>query len=1058
MAELRDRLQSALGSGYRIEKELGGGGMSRVLLAEEVRLGRKVVIKVLPPEMSAGVSVDRFEREIQLAAKLQHPHVVPLLTAGSSDDLLYYIMPFIEGESLRAKLAREGELPVAEALRILRDVLDALAYAHGQHVVHRDIKPDNVLLSGKHALVTDFGVAKAVAESTGKTALTSMGVALGTPAYMAPEQATADPHTDHRADIYAVGAMAYEMLSGRPPFTGMNAQAVLAAHITEAPDPVTRHRAAVPEGVSALILRCLEKKPADRPQRADDLLGLVEAMATPTGGMTPTGTQPVISSGTAAAIERAHPLRVAGLFGLAAVGVLAIVYAAVQLIGLPDWVFYGAIVLLAAGLPIMLLTGHHERRRALARSTGRMTATPSGGLTPHFTWRKAVMGGVVAFAGLGVLSMSYTAMRALGIGPAGTLMSSGKLGQRERLLLADFENFTADTTVGESVTELLRIDLGQSRVMSLLEPRQVAEILERMAQSREQPVTPELASEIAAREGIKAYVTGDIRPVGAGYVVSARVVAAATGEALATARETAASPNDLIHAVDRLSGRLRERIGESLRTVRADPPLERFTTTSLEALRLYTQASEVANRGDYRRAVALLKEAVARDSTFAMAWRRMGAYMSSNAQLVGEMRDEGLAALRRAYALRSRLSERERYHVEAIYWSSVEGDLERSVTSYLALLEKYPDDPAALNNIALDYAALGRFAERDDAYRRAIATGQASANAYGNLFGSLRTRGLLAVADTVLEQWSTRYSESPQIPQARAALAGDRMDWDEVARIAEMAGRDHPTLDVWAFNQRASVAQLRGRLAESDGLREQAIRTNAPRFDVTPEDRDFRIELDRVARQLWFAEDRSRFAGRLEELWQRNRRFTANVAPLNRRYQQFVGLFALAGRPQRARQLLGEFESLLDQRFLELPGSRNNARRARAAMALAEGRPPEAVALLRAVREDNRECPFCDLATLADAYDRAGNADSALAYFQRYLETPGQRLGVDDSWLAIGFRRLGELNEARGNREKAAEYYGRFADLWKNADPELQPLVRDVKQRMARLAGEGGPR
>src|SRR3989337_181366 len=313
-------------------------------------------------------------------------------------------------------------------------------------------------------------------------------------------------------------------------------------------------------------MRCLAKKAADRWQKAEEVRAQFEVMVTPTGGMTPTGTQPVLAVSAAEAAAKAHPVRVAGLFGLASVGVLAIVYAIVQLAGLPDWVFYGAIGLLAMGLPIMLVTVHEQRRRRLARSAGRMTAKPSGGLTPHFTWRKAVMGGVVAFAGLGVLSMSYTAMRALGIGPAGTLMSSGKLGQRERLLLADFENFTVDTTVGESVTELLRIDLGQSRVMSLLEPRQVAEILERMAQSREQPVTPELASEIAAREGIKAYVTGDIRPGGTGPVVSARVVAAATGEALATARETAASPNDLIHAVDRLSGRLRERIGEGLPT------------------------------------------------------------------------------------------------------------------------------------------------------------------------------------------------------------------------------------------------------------------------------------------------------------------------------------------------------------------------------------------------------------------------------------------------------------------------------------------------------------
>ncbi len=212
MANLFDRLQSALGDTYRLERELGGGGMSRVYLAEEKALNRKVVIKLLPPEMAAGVSIDRFRREIQLAASLQHPHVVPLLTAGSHDDLLYYVMPFIEGESLRAKLAREGELPIGETLRILRDVADALAYAHRHNVVHRDIKPDNVMISDDHALVTDFGVAKAVTDSTGGQSLTTIGVALGTPAYMSPEQAAASPHVDHRADIYSLGALAYEML------------------------------------------------------------------------------------------------------------------------------------------------------------------------------------------------------------------------------------------------------------------------------------------------------------------------------------------------------------------------------------------------------------------------------------------------------------------------------------------------------------------------------------------------------------------------------------------------------------------------------------------------------------------------------------------------------------------------------------------------------------------------------------------------------------------------------------------------------------------------------
>ncbi len=283
--ELEPRLQQLVGDTYRILRELGGGGMSRVFLAEEVRLARQVVIKVLPPEMGAGVNVERFEREIQLAARLQHPHIVPLLTAGASGDLLYYVMPFIAGESLRVKLAREGELPVSEALRILREVVDALAYAHRNGVVHRDIKPDNVLLSEGHAVVTDFGVAKAVSASSGRSSLTSLGVAPGTPAYMAPEQAAADPHVDHRADIYAVGALAYEMLCGRPPFLAPTPQALLAAHITQAPEPPSRHRSAVTPVLNAVLLRCLEKRPDQRPGSAAVVREQLDAMRTPSGGI-----------------------------------------------------------------------------------------------------------------------------------------------------------------------------------------------------------------------------------------------------------------------------------------------------------------------------------------------------------------------------------------------------------------------------------------------------------------------------------------------------------------------------------------------------------------------------------------------------------------------------------------------------------------------------------------------------------------------------------------------------------------------------------------------------
>jgi serine/threonine-protein kinase len=264
--------------------------MSRVFLALERALSRKVVVKVLLPELAAGVNVERFRREIQLAAQLQHPHIVPLLAAGEADGLPYFIMPFVTGESLRKRLAREGELPIAETVRILRDVVSALAYAHACGVVHRDVKPDNVLLSGGVAVVTDFGVAKAVSASSnsGETGLTSLGVALGTPAYMAPEQATANPQTDHRADIYALGVVAYELLTGSQPFAGRSPQAVLAAHVVEEPEPVERRRPAVPPMLAALVKDCLAKRPAERPQTAVHVMHVLDAIGTPSGGTVPT--------------------------------------------------------------------------------------------------------------------------------------------------------------------------------------------------------------------------------------------------------------------------------------------------------------------------------------------------------------------------------------------------------------------------------------------------------------------------------------------------------------------------------------------------------------------------------------------------------------------------------------------------------------------------------------------------------------------------------------------------------------------------------------------------
>jgi Tol biopolymer transport system component len=293
MADLSQQLQTTLGDGYSIDREIGGGGMSRVFLATEKAFARQIVIKVVPSDAASAVSVERFKREIQVAARLQHPHIVPVVVAGETDGVPFYTMPFVEGESLRARLNRSGELSINETLHILRDVASALAYAHAKGVVHRDIKPENVILTTGVAVVTDFGVAKAMdlaVTDGGSTAtgLTSLGVALGTPAYMSPEQATADPHVDHRADIYSFGCVAYEMLAGSSPFAGRPLQQLLAAHVGETPAPLGNRRATTPTPLAALVMRCLEKRAGDRPQSADELITAIDSITTPSGGSTPT--------------------------------------------------------------------------------------------------------------------------------------------------------------------------------------------------------------------------------------------------------------------------------------------------------------------------------------------------------------------------------------------------------------------------------------------------------------------------------------------------------------------------------------------------------------------------------------------------------------------------------------------------------------------------------------------------------------------------------------------------------------------------------------------------
>ena len=1018
--------------------------MSRVFLAEETRLGRRVVIKVLPAEMSLGIPADRFEREVRVAASLQHPHLVPVLNAGAAGDVVYYVMPWIEGDSLAARIARDGALPLDDVIRILRDVLDALAYAHARGVVHRDIKPDNILLSGRHALVTDFGVAKAVSaavEGLGGTTLTSTGMALGTPAYMAPEQAAADPRVDHRADLYAVGVVAYEMLSGRPPFTAPTAQAMLAAQVAMTPDPVDRFRPGIPAELSVLVMRSLQKIPGDRPQSAEEMLGRLDAVRpmTPASGMVPAPTVPTPAAVPATAAPRLP--RVLGLFALATIGLTAAAYEISRLAGLPDWVWMGVLACMVIGLPIVLYTSRLERRRAELRATGEHSISAEHPHHRWFTWRRALSGGAAALGVVALLSGSYALSRKLGIGPAATLLSAGTLGAEDRLVLADFANRTGDSTLAAAVTEALRVDLGQSRAVRLLDSREVKAGLQRMGAKADTTLDESLARNLAVREGAKAIVAGDVSRLGSGYVLTARIVTADSGATLAPVRVTAENDAHLITAVNHLSADLRERIGESLRSIRATEPLEQVTTASLPALRLYTDGSRAFNAGQLRVARSLLERATQTDTAFAMAWRRLSALYFN----MGASRVVQVDAATRAFRHRDRLPPLERYLTEGFYYSNT-WQLDRSITAYRAALDVAPDDQVATNNLALNLNFSGQFAAAESVLRRGMRTNPTMSYA-DNLVDALAAQQKWNSLDTVFEQADR--ASSPDHPSRY------------LIRInAAMAHRDYRRADslVTAHERRASgtfpippvlftridLDMLHGRYAHARQVLEEAGDSSlaaGERGDAAT---------SAVAPALMAAElGRTADARRLLE--------AALAGPA------FRGLdtadIPLAGLA-RAYALLGEADAVRRQRRLleaREPGTMGRpgeTRRWDGLEAQAARRWRDAAVAYSAVTMA-RSCAPCESYRAAQMWDAAGEADSAIAYYRRGTDRPPLNGDDEEAYLyPLALRRLGARYEERGDRAQAITSYSRFLDLWRDADSDLQPIVRDVRDRLARLTAE----
>ncbi len=753
--------------------------------------------------------------------------------------------------------------------------------------------------------------------------------------------------------------------------------------------------------------------------------------------------------------QQIHERSLWQLLGSYAVGawiVLQLAEVLTSLIGLPFWFGPVVIVLLVAGLVLILLTsliqGGLRARPATAEA-------PRSWLKRTFTWRNALVGAGVGVGVLVVGTAGFLAMRAAGVGPVGTLVAKGVLDPSERIILAEFENRTADPTLGETVTALLRIDLAQSPTITLLEPVQLVPVLTRMQRDPGTPLTFDVAREAAQREGLKAIITGEVLSLGGGYVVSARITSVATGESLAAARATAPGVDRLPDAIDRLSAGLRERIGESLRSIQAEPALEQVTTRSLDALRDYARAELATDAGDPGRALTLLQEAIERDSTFAMAHRKLAIVLLNQNREIERAHD----ALTRAYEGRDRLTERERHLAEAAYHTYVTRDRDAANSAYEAVLAKYPTDRIALNNLAIAYAQRGRQAEARRLYQRSIEQGGAPAVTFTNAIEAEFELGWIDSARVTLHRFEEQYPANPTVHQMASRLASAQFDYAG-ARVglntfrAKVVGS--PLLEAQAANEMGMILLAEGRPEASlieFRVANQLARSAGGAFPIPAW--DMTEPLLRAFALIWFFED-SAGALRLLDENLTDARSAAQV-PAERDHLRRASAYALAGRPDRARRILAAYENEIAERIRTTDFARVGTSLLRGAIAEAEGRTDEATAHYRQTREIAPGCELCGLPELAGAYDRAGQADSAIAIYERYVNTPMvERITFDGMNLWRAYYRLGSLYEQRGDITQAVQWYSRFLELWKDAEPPLQPRVTQVRERVARLIGPRG--
>ena len=682
-----ERVRNALaGRGYTVDRVLGEGGMATVYLATDVKHRRQVAVKVMRPELAATLGAERFLREVEIAAQLSHPHILPVHDSGDADGVLFYVMPYVEGESLHGRIQRETQLPVDEALRLAREVSEALAYAHGRKIVHRDIKPANIMLSAGHALVADFGIARALG---GGAAITQTGFAVGTPQYMSPEQASGAASVDGRSDIFALGCVLYEMLAGEPPFTGPTAQAILTRSMTEAPRSLTTSREGISPAIETVVRRSLTKNPADRWQSAAEFakaLGAAEDQLR---------FGPVSSPRTPATIApefEPKARKVWALFGITGALALVLVYGLVQRWGLPVWALGLAVALLAIGALVLVVTGKMEAKKA--------TGASLTGLASRFTWRNATLGGVAA---LGLWAVVATAL--VFRGPAGAATP----GSVVRLAVLPFENRGA-------VEDSYFVDGIADQVRGKLTGLAGFQVTARTS-SDQYKATTKTPQQIGKELGVDYLLTSTVTWAkaagGKGRVQVVPELINVKSGAGTWQRSFDAELTDIFQ----VQGDIATQVAGALNVALAPNERQELTerpTQNLAAYDLFLKAKALPGNAPatLRQTIGYYEQAVALDPTFAEAWARMGRDLSIlyfNSTPSPELAAQAKRAVDRATSLAPDAIMT--HAARSLYLSNVMNDGNGANAEVMAAMRSAPNDAAVLRMATGMEQARGRWTE-----------------------------------------------------------------------------------------------------------------------------------------------------------------------------------------------------------------------------------------------------------------------------------------------------------------------------------------------------------